>query len=63
MSLNVALKRAPNDVIIERREICAACPHRVTSKVLPDRCGKCGCLIGAKSLFQHSTCPDKRWTR
>jgi hypothetical protein len=43
-----------------RMRACLSCPQRV--KLIPVTvCGKCGCLMGLKTRFQSSSCPDGHW--
>lgn len=42
----------------ERRKICFSCEHLKQPK---NRCGKCGCFISAKVVFEKSKCPIKKW--
>lgn len=46
-------------IFTARRKICDACEHRTKL----DRCGKCGCPLGAKtrSLDPASKCPEGHW--
>ena len=40
-----------------RMEICNVCPFKS-----PDgRCGKCGCVLAAKTRVKKSSCPIGRW--
>lgn len=40
-----------------RMDICNACEH----KTALGRCGKCGCVLAAKTKCDECTCPIGKW--
>lgn len=56
------LRRAPDEVVAERRRICNSCEHRVPAAALKlATCGKCGCVLAVKTAFKTQSCPLKKW--
>lgn len=54
---NIIFKDEKIEEEAERRlQICFKCPHVKNTK-----CGKCGCLLKAKTRSPKSKCPDNRW--
>lgn len=49
---------AAQEVRQERLKKCMSCEHLKQPK---NRCGKCGCFVSAKVLFQSAKCPIKKW--
>jgi hypothetical protein len=53
-----------NKIIAERElrqkrlKECFSCEYLKQPK---NRCGKCGCFISAKVLFNSAKCPIKKW--
>jgi hypothetical protein len=41
----------------KRMEICNSCPFKGDD----GRCGKCGCVLAAKTRVKKSSCPINRW--
>lgn len=41
----------------ERMEVCNSCPFKGDD----GRCGKCGCVLAAKTRVKKATCPIGRW--
>lgn len=57
-----ALRKADTDVIAARRDTCNRCEHRVPAAGLkPATCGKCGCVLAAKTALKTQTCPLSKW--
>jgi hypothetical protein len=61
----LSLDQAKPEVITSRREKCRECPHAVGAKWLPVekkyKCGKCDCVLVAKTSIASEKCPDDRW--
>jgi len=56
--------RPIQDVVNRRRAICRGCEHAIpcVGKVgRYCRCGKCGCLLKAKTAIKGQTCPAGKW--
>lgn len=49
-------EKAPTEVVEDRLNICAGCPHRNE-----DRCGVCGCFINTKATWKSAACPLGYW--
>jgi hypothetical protein len=53
------------EVVSRRRTICRGCEHsekrKVMGRVLVRMCGKCGCLIGPKTVIRSERCPVGLW--
>lgn len=56
----LGIDQAPQEVILERRAICAGCPSKTTKMGL-EVCKTCDCHIGAKTSLRAESCPEKRW--
>lgn len=41
----------------ERLKICYSCEFQRNM----NRCGKCGCFLKTKTIFNTSTCPINKW--
>lgn len=52
------MKSANEDVINKRLEICDNCDFKIRES---NRCGKCGCFLGAKTKWESSSCPIGKW--
>lgn len=54
---NWIMKIPEIEIIAKKRlKICKACEYKKGKT-----CGKCGCLLEAKTRSPKSNCPDKRW--
>ena len=51
---------AAKDLVRARNILCNVCPHK-TSVFSTDICGKCGCVLEAKTKLSGSTCPESKW--
>jgi hypothetical protein len=52
------MKNASDDEIARRLDICDACEFKIRES---NRCGKCGCFLGAKTKWESSHCPIGKW--
>jgi len=52
------MKSADEDIIKKRLEICESCDFKIRES---NRCGKCGCFLGAKTKWESSHCPIGKW--
>jgi hypothetical protein len=50
--------KVPDEIAIQRFNICKACPE--LSK-LTHQCKKCGCFMAAKTKLAEAECPLKKW--
>ena len=58
------IDRAPDRLIVQRREICRDCAHAIPcpgSAVRNCRCRLCNCVLGAKTSLAGETCPAGLW--
>lgn len=53
---------AAKDVSEARLAICSTCPDKKEAWGA-DVCGKCGCLLSAKSKLEHAACPVGKWPK
>lgn len=44
----------------ERAEVCLDCEHR-QKHILGQVCGRCMCLLNAKTRAVNEVCPAKKW--
>ena len=56
-------KKAPREVIVQRRVSCYYCKYIVDSDPAPRNwaCGQCGCFNHLKTELQSQECPVNRW--
>ena len=47
---------AKSETVHHRLEICRTCPHKKGMI-----CGKCGCIIKAKTRLGREKCPIGKW--
>ncbi len=54
--------RAPEQIIIQRRQICVACPHQQIT-MAGKKCALCGCWTDLKTVNADQFCPatPPRW--
>ena len=54
--------RAPDQIIVQRRIICATCPHHQIT-MAGKKCSICGCWTDLKTANADQSCPDTpaRW--
>lgn len=46
----------------DRRAICQNCEHRKEQTITTvEYCGKCGCIISAKTKIKNAKCPIGKW--
>jgi hypothetical protein len=55
-SLKDGVPKASEEVYEARLKVCNTCPQRVDN-----RCGSCGCYLGAKAALETSRCPILMW--
>jgi hypothetical protein len=57
----LGLDPTPRTVLLSRRALCEACPHRVPNGNEIGKCRLCGCWLRFKLVLNDEACPDKRW--
>jgi hypothetical protein len=56
--LNPNTEYVDSDVQEKRYSICNLCPEFIS---LTKQCGKCGCLMPAKTKLKQASCPLHKW--
>jgi hypothetical protein len=51
---------ADKTLVDARNILCNACPDK-TSVFSTDVCGKCGCVLAAKTKLSGAMCPAGKW--
>ena len=60
-SRDIFLKKyAPEDVQLNRKNICMNCPHWHEAS---NKCTECGCQMRVKISLASSSCPLNKWSR
>lgn len=57
---------APKEEVARRRAICRGCEFVIPCKFQPGKvcqCGKCSCILPAKTLVASEQCPIGKWGR
>jgi hypothetical protein len=52
---------APPSLTKQRLTICGMCPKKTGSRLLPDRCTVCHCILALKARIKSQHCPEGHW--
>lgn len=56
--LNPKTKKAEEEIVNVRLDICRACPELIK---ITEQCKQCGCFMSIKTKLEISKCPIGKW--